>query len=636
MGDLARELAEEDDDSGAPPRQRFLVNNATVEKLGEILNQNPNGVLLYCDELIGWLRSLDRDGHEGDRAFYLTAWDGDKPYTYDRIGRGTLDIRAAIISIVGGIQPGVLQDYLRQAVGGGAGDDGLMQRFQLAVWPDVPGDWQNVDEYPDVQARADAYGTFEWLAALAPEAIGAERDELDDDAPPYLRFDRDGQSLFDGWRQDMEHRLRAGAEHPALESHLAKYRKLVPALTGESRKVNDMATIGHDANGRRRILFVAGDGKRRTIRLGKVSAKQAEAFKVKVEALAGALITGSMDDETARWVASREDKTHKQLVAAGLLKPRARAGVTLETFAKDHFDALVVKASTAVTYGQTRRSLLEYFGGRKPLRDIEPADAEKWRQWLKANALSNSTIARRVKCARQVFKRAVRWKLLTENPFADVVAGSQSNPARQYFVTRAEAQKVLDACPDAQWRLLFALSRFGGLRCPSEHLALRWSDVDWERNRVRVPSRKTEHLEGGDCRFIPLFPELRAYLLEVFEAAEPGTDFVISRYRDTNANLRTQLCRILKRAGVKAWPKLFHNLRSTRQTELAERHPIHVVCAWLGNSRAVAQEHYLQVTDAHYAAAANADPSGDTSASAAQSPAQYRRETPETIGIGTR
>lgn len=174
--------------------------------------------------------------------------------------------------------------------------------------------------------------------------------------------------------------------------------------------------------------------------------------------------------------------------------------------------------------------------------------------------------------------RAVKWKLIEENPFADVKAGSQTNKARMFFVTRDMAQKVLDACPDTQWRLLFALSRYGGLRCPSEHLALRWGDVDWEHSRIRIRSSKTEHHEGGDCRIIPLFPELRPYLQQAFDEAEPGTEYVITRYRDVNANLRTQLERIINRAGLKTWPKLFHNLRSTRQTELAERYPIHVVC----------------------------------------------------------
>lgn len=230
------------------------------------------------------------------------------------------------------------------------------------------------------------------------------------------------------------------------------------------------------------------------------------------------------------------------------------------------------------------------------------------------SGLSETTIARRIVAARNFFKRAVRWKLIAANPFDGVKGGSQTNKARQAFISREDAAKVLNACPDAQWRLLFALSRYGGLRCPSEHLALTWADVKWgDENEVAtltVRSSKTEHHEGGESRVIPLFPELRPHLQAVFDEAEPGTVHVITRYRDANANLRTQLQRIIRRAGVKPWPKLFHNLRSTRQTELAEKYPIHVVCAWLGNSRAVAQEHYLQVTDAHFADAAS-DPAAD-------------------------
>ena len=115
-----------------------------------------------------------------------------------------------------------------------------------------------------------------------------------------------------------------------------------------------------------------------------------------------------------------------------------------------------------------------------------------------------------------------------------------------------------------------------------------------------VRSPKTEHHVSGKSRLVPLFPELRPYLDESFEQAEPGTEFVITRYRKLNSNLRTQLLRIIKRAGLKPWPKLFQNLRSTRQTELEESFPSHVVCAWLGNSEAVARKHYLQVTDDHF------------------------------------
>ena len=180
----------------------------------------------------------------------------------------------------------------------------------------------------------------------------------------------------------------------------------------------------------------------------------------------------------------------------------------------------------------------------------------------------------------------------------------RANPERMHFVSRDVAENVLEACPDAEWRLLFALSRYGGLRCPSEHLALRWADVDWERNRIMVHSSKTEHHPDGACRLVPLFPELLPYLREVFEEAEPGSEYVIGRHRATGCNLRTRMVKIIKRAGLKPWPKLFQNLRSTRETELAEDWPMHVVCAWIGNSQAVAAKHYLQVTDEHFEQAA--------------------------------
>jgi len=182
----------------------------------------------------------------------------------------------------------------------------------------------------------------------------------------------------------------------------------------------------------------------------------------------------------------------------------------------------------------------------------------------------------------------------------------RGNPSRFSFIIMGDAQKVLDACPNAEWRLLFALSRFGGLRCPSEHLALRWGDVDWERSRSMVRSPKTEHLEGGESRQIPIFPELRPYLHAVWEEAgwPSGAAPVITPYRDATQNLRTQLTKIIRRAGLKPWPKLFQNLRSTRETELAERFPLHVACAWIGNTRAVAAKHYLQVTDEHFEQAA--------------------------------
>jgi putative DNA primase/helicase len=203
------------------------VNDSTVEKLGELLNENPQGLLHFRDELSGWLATLDRDGHENDRAFYLETWSGGGSYTYDRIKRGTIHVRAACLSLLGGIQPGPLANYLRASLGGGVGDDGLMQRFQLAVFPDPPKTWRNVDRLPDGEARQRAFEVFRRLDGVTETTLAAQ---LDDDGLPYLRFADDAQALFDQWREELITRMRSGGEHPAIEAHLVKYQSLMPSL----------------------------------------------------------------------------------------------------------------------------------------------------------------------------------------------------------------------------------------------------------------------------------------------------------------------------------------------------------------------------------------------------------------------
>ncbi len=212
-----------------PVRTRYVVNDTSVEKLGEIQSENPNGLLQFRDELIGFLRSLEKDNQQHARAYYLEAWDGTSSFTYDRIARGTIDIPAAIISVLGGIQPGPLASYYAHAVRGGSGDDGFLQRFQLGVWPDATAKWTNIDRLPDSQARDGVLNNLRRLCACEPEEFGAVRDADDDSGIPYLRFAPDAQDHFDEWRTQLEGRLR-GDEHPAMESHLAKFRSLIPSL----------------------------------------------------------------------------------------------------------------------------------------------------------------------------------------------------------------------------------------------------------------------------------------------------------------------------------------------------------------------------------------------------------------------
>jgi putative DNA primase/helicase len=212
----------------APAERRYLVNDATVEKLGALLNQNRNGLLLFRDELAGFLRTMEREGHENDRAFYCEAWNGSGSYTYDRIGRGTLHIEAACMSLLGGIQPGPLAAYLREAFGDG-GDDGLIQRFQLLVYPDVALEWRNVDRWPDTDARRRVVELFQALDRLAPGDLSAH-DGATPEERPFLRLTPEAQEGFDAWRAAHERLVRRGDEHPVVVSHLAKYRSLVPSL----------------------------------------------------------------------------------------------------------------------------------------------------------------------------------------------------------------------------------------------------------------------------------------------------------------------------------------------------------------------------------------------------------------------
>lgn len=232
LAELEEQMAEKTLERGTAANlpTRYITQDGTVEKIGEILRDNPRGILMLRDELAGWLRQLERYGSEGDREFYLEAWNGTGGYTFDRIGRGTVRIKALTLSILGGIQPGKLRSYIDGALREDAGDDGLLQRFQILVWPDHLGEWKRVNRWPDTEARQRATGVFERLADLDPAAIGAEQDEID--GIPYLRFADDAQELFDAWRDELENRLRSNTlgESPAFESHIAKYRSLVPSL----------------------------------------------------------------------------------------------------------------------------------------------------------------------------------------------------------------------------------------------------------------------------------------------------------------------------------------------------------------------------------------------------------------------
>jgi Protein of unknown function (DUF3987)/ABC transporter substrate binding protein len=230
---------------------RYRTNDSTYEGLGELLIANPSGILVERDELVSLLQFLDREDQAVVRGFYLSGWSGTQPYTFDRIGRGQRHIEAACVSVLGNTQPARISEYIHRANHGGAGGDGLIQRFGFLVWPDARADWKDVDEYPSREAREKAWDVFQRASKIDQSAalkLGAEKGLYD--KVPALRFDDGAQSDFRDWRTDLERQLQSGEFSPAFEGHLAKYRTLVPALA----LMNQLADRGEGPVSQRALL----------------------------------------------------------------------------------------------------------------------------------------------------------------------------------------------------------------------------------------------------------------------------------------------------------------------------------------------------------------------------------------------
>lgn len=371
-----------------------------------------------------------------------------------------------------------------------------------------------------------------------------------------------------------------------------------------------MASISHEKkSGRRTIQFKDTEGSRKSIRLGKCDKKSAQAIRTQIEFLVAAKGNGTaMPPQTTEWLRTIDETLRSRIAKTGLIEERKSA--VLSEYIVAYIDRRVdAKPGTKLKWKATQVQLNAYFGEGRDIRTVTPGDADAFRLMLvdsdtrQGGKMMPNTIAKHIKVASLFFNAALRDEIISRNPFSGVDCGERKNAEREYFVSRDETRRCIDAAPDSQWRLIIALARYGGLRTPSEMVRLTWDDILWDQDRMIISSPKTERHEGGESRVVPIFPELRPYLDESFDLAEQGTVHVITRYRGTDSNMRTTFLKIIKRAGLTAWPKLMQNMRASRQTELEETFPTHVVCKWMGNSPKVAQKHYLQTTDEHFAKA---------------------------------
>ncbi len=370
-----------------------------------------------------------------------------------------------------------------------------------------------------------------------------------------------------------------------------------------------MATISKRKRGGWEIQFVI-DGKRKSFYPGVIPKREATQVKVHLEAIVSAHKAGlSMPDATALWLADRfeyQEKLHKLDLIEAPAKEQdcPTIAACVESYIQSRSD---VKESTATVWRRCQKHITSFFTSNPRIDAVTLSDVKDFRQYLLRDGniksdggLSENSTRKMCSIARQIFEDALERELIQKNPFShkSIPTNVRANRSRDFFISAEQAERIYEACPDVQWKLIFALSRWGGLRCPSETLAMTWDHVRWDRGIIIIPSPKTEH-HGKDFREFPIVPKLNEVLLDASELA--GADeYLITKYRSAESNLRSQMHKITRRAGYTPWAKTFNNLRASCETELLENHPYHVVCAWMGHTKAVSMTNYAQVRDSDF------------------------------------
>ena len=354
------------------------------------------------------------------------------------------------------------------------------------------------------------------------------------------------------------------------------------------------------------------NGTRKTILLG---AKYTEKTATELKGIVETLLHNKnnsveiLGKKTAVWIESASQEIRDKLVKAGLIElpPSYTLNDLWETFRKQKKG---VEQSTLKSYDYTEHRLFSFFDRATDLSKLAPENFEEWKEFLQTEyrsprtgePLVEATVAGSITKVKAVFHWAEskRWITKDQNPLQGVGRGSFVNRKNNRIVKMDEYHRLLDASPCQEWRVIIALVRIGGLRCPSEVLRLKWTDINWEYPaRFYVTSTKTQRYAGHEGRMVPMFSALHVELRKLFESeSSKGTEYVINRYRDPErTNLGTQFARIVKLAGIEPIPRPFDNMRASRATEIYAEYGAFYESKWIGHSTKVARDHYLEVRE---------------------------------------
>lgn len=358
-----------------------------------------------------------------------------------------------------------------------------------------------------------------------------------------------------------------------------------------------MASVYRDSarDGWRVQVYVRGV--RRKLWVGPVSKSAAMAIGRNLDALVLARDTGTVASETVRaWVRGISPRIRKRLIAWGLADVAAAAdplpttlGAFWEAYRTERSDW---KERTRLRWRASAEHILAELGSDTDLLAVTVADAGRFARWARAN-FADSHAGKLISDAKHLFRVAVDSRQVPENPFAKIDCRQRHDSSRGAYVSAEIARRLMSAS-DPYYAALIASARFGGLRVPSEPLALRWSTIDWESQLIVVDSPKT------GLRTIPIFAAMRPSLEELYANAPEGSDWVFFRSRRSlGTAARQRLLQAARVCGVEPWPKLWMNLRASCRTDLLNDFPAHVVNAWLGHSGKVGAEHYDRVHSGH-------------------------------------
>lgn len=277
-----------------------------------------------------------------------------------------------------------------------------------------------------------------------------------------------------------------------------------------------------------------------------------------------------------------------------------------EEYERDHVDNW--KPYTINHKKQGRKWFFRFFPPDGIASTLTKRDAQSYRNWLAQfvaeEKLAESTAGDHFGDAKTLFKWAFENDVLSFNPFQTIKGFSKTNSARQFYVDHDMTRKLLNVSPSKEWSALILLARRVGLRVPSESNLLRWDDVDFKSGLLTVHSPKTERHKGKDKRVVPLFPDVAEALRQLKDEQRRNGEkspFVLPVLRGIDKNLRTHLERLVFRAGLEKWPKLFQNLRASAATDIYRRYGEKTEAEWVGHNPDVAMKHYLQVLPADIA-----------------------------------